>query len=513
MSLFTRRHSVRRVLSLTIASLAVTAPLASATTPEFSSADRALQTITAGSSGNFATETAGLRAFFGGSAGPAIVIAHPFVAVGGRADAGELWVLPASGTGSSPISGASLALHVVGGARFRIGADVIDAGDVNGDGRSDLLATAPRKGVAGYKTPGSAFVIYGRSSGGTIDLSAPPVGYGFEIKGISDTAYGTGTGNATSGDFTGDGLSDIALVGGYWKKGGFNYSTAIYLIKGARSSSTVDLQKLSSSRGLKLVSFPTPAIPTVASAGDANGDGRPDLAVGAPHINLLGAKYPVSAAYVLFTPTRLKTTALPTVGSTGYRISGYAGPGTWAPVITSLGDANGDGKGDIATITDSGGLGSSGGGRATVVFGSASTQTVNASSPGNRGYVVRATAPGGGLSRMFDAIASAGDANGDGKADLLIRELVSTPGASKPQSLILLTGRSAGSAGIAPLDAGLLTSPDARIVIPDIACAADNVTTGFAHSFGELPNSSGKFLIGSLGATECSDRVEVVSVR
>ena len=513
MSFSARRHQVRRVVFILIAGFPLIAQPARASTPEFSSADRAVQTITAGTNGNLASETAGLKTFFGQSSGPAIAISHPYVSVLGRPDAGELWVLQASGAGASPISGVSPALHVIGGARFRIGADLLDVGDVNGDGRSDLLATAPRKGVAGYKTPGSAFVIYGRSNGGTIDLTSPAAGYGFEIKGISDTAYGTNTGNATGADFTGDGLSDIALVGGYWKKGGFNYSTAIYLIKGARSSGTVDLQKLSTARGLKLVSFPTPAIPTVVGAGDANGDGRPDLAVGAPHINLPGSKYPVSAGYVLFTATKLKTIALPTIGSNGYRISGYAGPGTWAPVITSLGDANGDGKGDIATITDSGGLGTSGGGRASVVFGSSSTSTVNASSPGSRGYVITSTAPGGGLSRMFDGLASAGDANGDGKSDLLIRELVSTPGASKPQSLLLVTGRTVGPTGIAPLDAGLLESPNARIVIPDIACAADNVTTGFAHSFGELPGASGKFLIASLGATECSDRVEVVSLR
>ena len=495
------------------AALAVAEPSAVATTPEFSSAERSVLTISAGTSGNFATQTAGLTNFFGSAAGPSIVIAHPFVTALGRVDAGELWVVPADGSGLTQLGALSSSLHVVGGSRYRIGAEVVGVGDVNGDGLSDFLATAPRKGVAGYKTPGSAFVIYGRSSGGTIDLTSPPSNYGFEIKGISDTAYGSGSGSATAADFTGDGLTDIALVGGYWKKGGFNYSTAIYLVKGARSSATVDLQKLSSARGLKLVSFPTSAIPTVAAAGDANGDGKPDLAVGAPHINLPGSRYPVSAGYVLFTPRTLRTVALPSVGSSGYRISGYAGPGTWAPDITSLGDANGDGKGDIATTTYSGGLGTVGGGRVSVVFGSTSTETVNASAPSGRGFVVNATSPGGGLSRMFDGISSAGDTNGDGKDDLLIRELVSTPGASKPQSLLLITGRSVGASGIAPLDGGNLSSPDARIVIPDIACAADTVTTGFAYSFGPLPNSAGKFLIGSLGATECSDRVEVISVR
>lgn len=513
MSFFARRHQVRRVLFLAATLLALAAPVAEAATPELPSNDLSVLTVFAGPSGNFATEAAGLTSFFGSEAGPALAIAHPFVPVLGRPDAGELWVLPASARGVVQLAQVSGSLHVIGGARFRIGADVVDVGDVNGDGRSDLLATAPRKGVAGYKTPGSAFVIYGRATGGTIDLSAPPSGYGFEIKGISDSAYGTGTGNATGADLNRDGLSDIAIVGGYWKKNGLNYSTAIYLVKGSRTSSTVDLQKLSSSRGLKLVGFPTPAIPTVSSAGDANGDGRPDLAVGAPHINLPGSKYPVSAGYVLFTPTQLKTVWLPTIGSSGYRVSGYAGSGSWAPIFAALGDANGDGKDDIATISDYGGLGTAGGGRAAVILGSASTATVNASAPGSRGFVVKATAPGGGLTRMFEGIGPAGDANGDGKADLLIRELLSTPGASKPQSLILVTGRAVGPTGIGPLDAGGLEAPDARVVIPDVSCGAETLRTGFAHSVGPLPNSPGQFLIGSLGGVECSDRVEVVSLR
>jgi hypothetical protein len=63
-----------------------------------------------------------------------------------------------------------------------LGLNVADAGDVNGDGRDDILVGAPYAGSAG--NPGAAFVVYGKSTSSTIDLSQTVTSSaGFEVVG------------------------------------------------------------------------------------------------------------------------------------------------------------------------------------------------------------------------------------------------------------------------------------------------------------------------------------------
>ncbi|MCX6388271.1 MAG: hypothetical protein NTX07_06025, partial [Solirubrobacterales bacterium] len=384
------------------------------------------------------------------------------------------------------------------------------------DGRCDLLASAPRKGVAGYKTPGSAYVIYGRTAGGTLDLSSPPAGYGFEIKGITADAFGTAQTVAGPGDLTGDGLADIVVVGGEDTKGGLKYHLGLYAIRGARTSGTVDLQKLAASRGTKLVSFPGGGIPTVAAAGRVNADSRPDLIVGAGHVKVAGSKWPVSSAFVLFTPSKLKTTSLPTVGANGFRVGGFSGAGVSAPAVNGVGDVNADGRDDVAVITDSGGGAVGGRGSIGVVFGSAATTTVNAGMPVERGYVVRASSPASGEVSMFDQVGPAGDVDGNGKADIRIRQLNGPLGGAKSPSVLVIVGKAATGSKVvgSPFDAGLLEGTDLRLVPPQVTAGCDS--SGFARSMSVIGIEGGapgpaplELVVGSGGSIECGNRVDV----
>jgi hypothetical protein len=85
-----------------------------------------------------------------------------------------------SGTGGFVINGEK--------AEDYSGISVSSAGDVNGDGLSDLIVGAYGADVTGYKTnEGKSYVVYGKNNTNAVDLSSIAAGKGgFVITGESN---------------------------------------------------------------------------------------------------------------------------------------------------------------------------------------------------------------------------------------------------------------------------------------------------------------------------------------
>ena len=96
----------------------------------------------------------------------------------------------------------------------RTGLSVSTAGDVNGDGLADVIVSSPYQATAsaaGYNA-GRSYVVFGKTSGGSIDLSAVAFGSGgFVIDGQGNGDF-SGASVSAAGDVNGDGLADL-LVG------------------------------------------------------------------------------------------------------------------------------------------------------------------------------------------------------------------------------------------------------------------------------------------------------------
>jgi hypothetical protein len=303
------------------------------------------------------------------------------------------------------------------------GYSVAGAGDVNGDGRDDVIVGAPHA-LGNSLNSGAAYVIYGKAAPTAVALSnagmAPQDG--FLIKGAATNDY-TGISVAGAGDVNGDGRDDI-IVGAYLSAANGAMSGAAYVLYGKATPSTVilDVTGLPAADGylIKGAAAGDEAGAHVASAGDVNGDGKADIAVGA--IGAAANGTGSGAVYVLYgkaTPTTitLNNTALP--AADGYVIKGAAAANL-AGFAVGAADLNGDGKGDLIVGALSASANGGGSGAAYVLYGDATPATVtlsNSALPASRGYLIKGAGVG---DQAGWSVAGLGDVNGDGLADAAI---------------------------------------------------------------------------------------------
>ncbi len=245
------------------------------------------------------------------------------------------------------------------------GAAVASAGDVNGDGVSDLLVGAPGTGA----TAGHAYVISGRTFHVIRVLSAHRPGDEF------------GDGVAHTADLNGDGVPDL-IVGASGATPGHG---AAYVYSGRTGRL---LFRIRGERGnAAFGQF------FVAGVGDVNGDGVPDVYVGDYASSNAGQAGGFAAVYSGVDGVRLHAWR----GAAGEGL----GPGR------SAGDVNGDGVPDIVVGAYTSSDGAPAAGKVQIFSGAT----------GKRLRTITSTTPNENLG--FDAV-GIGDTNGNGTPDLLV---------------------------------------------------------------------------------------------
>jgi hypothetical protein len=287
---------------------------------------------------------------------------------------------------------------ILGGAMAAgVGGVTAGGGDINGDGRADLLI--------GTSGGGTAYAVFGKSDAAPL-ASAALGGAGFAIE-ASATYPGAGYSLADAGDVNGDGLDDL-LVG----TASFNLDGAAYVVFGKSTGETVLLGDLENALGggfaMRGANVGDSVGLAVSGAGDVNGDGLADVILGAP-----GAG--AGTAYVVFgktTPDPFSLGVLDGGLDGGFAILGPAASTGAADAVAGVGDVNGDGLADVA-LTARGAATSI----AYVVFGKRDTASVSLDALAGKGYAISdgVAVGGGGL-----AIAGAGDVDADGLADLVL---------------------------------------------------------------------------------------------
>jgi len=364
------------------------------------------------------------------------------------------------------------------------GYSVASAGDVNGDGLADLLIGAPNSDPGGATNAGRAYVVFGGTSSNAIDLSVIAAGSGgFVIQGQTN-GDNSGFSVASAADVNGDGLADLIVGARLSDPLGGGDAGRTYVIFGQTTCTAIDLSSIASGSGGFVIHGQASGDrsgTSVANAGDVNGDGLADLLIGAPY-NDPAAGASAGRSYVVFGTTSTASIDLSAIaaGTGGFVIDGQAEYEVSGRRVASAGDVNGDGLADLligAPLSDTGA--GTDAGRAYVVFGQTTSSPIDLSTiaAGSGGFVIHGQAAG---DRCGRSVASAGDVNGDGLADLLIGAPYSDPaaGASAGRSYVVF-----GTTSTASIDLSTIAEVGGGFVIQgqdtadnsgwNVACAGD----------------------------------------
>jgi len=194
--------------------------------------------------------------------------------------AGVAWLVygpVAAGTQAVSSVGVGLTGELAGDTA---GYAVAGAGDVNGDGLPDLLVGATGEDTGGSLS-GAAYLVLGAPTAGSLSGAAQ------KFTGV-DAGGRAGKALAGAGDLDGDGLADLA-VGGPNVDGTDFDSGVVYLLLGAGLPlDGTDLPLSSADVVLSGIAAGDLAGTSVAGVGDTDGDGLDDLLVGAPGESTIG---------------------------------------------------------------------------------------------------------------------------------------------------------------------------------------------------------------------------------
>ena len=240
--------------------------------------------------------------------------------------------------------------YTIGGAATNhfAGSQVAGGRDVNGDGTPDHLVAAEGTNFGGNGA-GSVYVAFGKPGGGDVDLNS--AASGFRIDGENDSD-GLGRSVALAGDMNGDGLSEVVAGSSFADPGGDGSAGTAFVVFGKASTTGVDLQT-TPGYGFRIngVDPGDQAARSLAAGRDVNGDGTPDVVVGALFTDN-NARTDSGSVYAVFGKATTTTVELAALGAGGFRADG-AHDDQGGATASSLGraagltDFNGDGRADV----------------------------------------------------------------------------------------------------------------------------------------------------------------------
>ncbi len=303
----------------------------------------------------------------------------------GQTDEGAAFVYHGSAAGISTTIATQLESNQVGAT---MGYSVASAGDVNGDGYSDVIVGAD-KYDNGQTDEGAAFVYHGSAAGVSTTIST-------QLE-INQSIANMGISVASAGDVNGDGYSDVIIGANFYDNGQTDEGAAFVYHGSATGISTGIATQLESNQAGATMGR------SVASAGDVNGDGYSDVIVGAYLFD--NGQTDEGAAFVFHGSATGISTSIAT------QLESNQANAQMGISVASAGDVNGDGYSDVIVGANKYDNGQTDEGVAFVYHGSASgiSTTIATQLESNQANA-----------NMGVAVASAGDVNGDGYSDVIV---------------------------------------------------------------------------------------------
>ncbi len=361
----------------------------------------------------------------------------------GQTQEGAAFIFYGSASGVSSTPTITLEINQTN-ARF--GFSVATAGDVNGDGYSDVIISALNY-TNGESNEGAAFIYHGSSSGISTTIATT-----LESN-IADAQWGRSV--ATAGDVNNDGYSDVILGSSDYDNGSTNEGRFFVFHGSASGVSTTASTSAESNQDFAEMGY------SVASAGDINGDGYSDIIVGAPGYNngeflegvaliYLGSASGINLASLVLLDAN-QSTAL------------------FGRSVASAGDVNGDGYSDVIIGAFNYDNGQNNEGAVFVYHGSAS---------GINTAVASVLETNQAEASFGFSVACAGDVNGDGYSDVIVGADNYDNGQANEGSAFIYQGSSSGivSTAISTFESNQANANIGR----SVACAGDVNGDGFS---------------------------------
>ena len=328
------------------------------------------------------------------------------------------------------------------------GISVSGAGDMNGDGKNDVIVGAPYDDD-GSNNSGSAFIFYGGVASGAATSKA-----NVKLTGDSESDW-FGDCVSGAGDVNGDGKNDV-IVGSDWDDDGGSNSGSAFIFYGGVSSGAATTKadvKLTGDSANDY--FGT----SVSGAGDVNGDGKEDIIAGAPYDDDGGAD---SGSIKIITDLATKDNP----DSPNFQINGDGVDDHFGWSVSGAGDVNGDGKDDVIVGAYKDDDGGSESGSAFIFYGG----VISGAATAKADVKLTGDSAEDGFGR---SVSGAGDVNGDGKDDVIVGAYADDDDGSASGSAFIFYGGVSSGAATAKADVKLTGDSESDYFSTSVSAAGD----------------------------------------